>query len=109
MGKFQKYVPGQIDKESQYKNQLNDLEHFIFKPHKDGIKSMTKDEIEEYINLGEEKLIKAKIDGKTIAVYQETRRFLQENLENILNDLKNNEDEKSQHKEKKKGEEENER
>ena len=34
MGKFQKFVPGRVDKEAEEKKRLSDLEMLILKPHR---------------------------------------------------------------------------
>lgn len=88
MGEFKKYVPGQIDKESQIKKELSELEYLILKPHTEGIKEMSKEEIDRYIAIDEEELRKTKMNSKTILIFIETKKILKENYKEIIADMK---------------------
>ena len=100
MGKFQKYVPGRIDREAQEKKKLSDTEMLIYKPHTEGLESLTKEELEEYLNLDTEELKKTKMNMKTIAVAEETKKFLIEHKEEISKKMQSNDLERSKRSEK---------
>ena len=51
MGKFQKYVPGRIDREAQEKKKLSDTEMLIYKPHTEGLESLTKEELDYIVRI----------------------------------------------------------
>lgn len=90
MGEFQKYVPGRVDREAQEKKKLSDTEMLIYKPHTEGIESLTKDELKKYINLDIENLKKTKMNIKTIMVAEHTKKFLEEHKETILKKIQSN-------------------
>ena len=92
MGNFQKFVPGRVDRETQKKKKLSDLEELILKPHRKGIKALTTEEFDRYINLNIEELKRTKINAKTIVIADSTKSFLIENKETILKEIKEKEE-----------------
>lgn len=92
MGKFQKFVPGRVDKESEEKKRLSDLEMLILKPHTEGIEKLTREEFNKYIDLDVEALKKTKMNIKTIIIAQETQKFLIEHKQEVLNKIKEREE-----------------
>ncbi len=92
MGNFQKFVPGRVDRETQKKKKLSDLEELILKPHRKGIKALTTEEFDRYINLNIEELKRTKINAKTIVITDSTKSFLIENKETILKEIKEKEE-----------------
>lgn len=92
MGKFQKFVPGRVDKESEEKKRLSDLEMLILKPHTEGIEKLTREEFNKYIDLDVEALKKTKMNIKTIIIAQETQKFLIEHKQEVLNKIKEKEE-----------------
>ena len=92
MGNFQKFVPGRVDRETQKKKKLSDLEELILKPHRKGIKALTTEEFDRYINLNIEELKRTKINAKTIVIADSTKSFLIENKEAILKEIKEKEE-----------------
>lgn len=108
MKKFIRYIPGQTDTQAQKKNQLKPVEKLIFKPHTEGINSLTEEEINQYLALDIEALKQENIDMKTIAICEETKKFILENKEALLEAIKQK-SEKEEKKEKEKEKEEEER
>ena len=92
MGKFQKFVPGRVDKEAEEKKRLSDLEMLILKPHTEGIEKLTREEFNKYIDLDVEALKKTKMNIKTIFIAQETQKFLIEHKQEVLNKIKEREE-----------------
>lgn len=92
MGNFQKFVPGRVDRETQKKKKLSDLEELILKPHRKGIKTLTIEEFDRYINLDIEELKRTKINAKTIVIADSTKSFLIENKKEILKEIKEKEE-----------------
>ena len=92
MGNFQKFVPGRVDRETQKKKKLSDLEELILKPHRKGIKALTTEEFDRYINLNIEELKRTKINAKTIVIADSTKSFLIDNKETILKEIKGKEE-----------------
>ena len=92
MGKFQKFVPGRVDKEAEEKKRLSDLEMLILKPHTEGIEKLTREEFNKYIDLDVEALKKTKMNIKTIIIAQETQKFLIEHKQEVLNKIKEKEE-----------------
>ena len=92
MGKFQKFVPGRVDKEAEEKKRLSDLEMLILKPHTEGIEKLTREEFNKYIDLDVEALKKTKMNIKTIIIAQETQKFLIEHKQEVLNKIKEREE-----------------
>ena len=92
MGKFKKFVPGRVDRKTQEKKKLSDLEELILKPHRKGIKALTTEEFDRYINLNIEELKRTKINAKTIVIADSTKSFLIENKETILKEIKEKEE-----------------
>ena len=92
MGRFQKFVPGRVDKESEEKKRLSDLEMLILKPHTEGIEKLTREEFNKYIDLDVEALKKTKMNIKTIIIAQETQKFLIEHKQEVLNKIKEREE-----------------
>ena len=92
MGNFQKFVPGRVDRETQKKKKLSDLEELILKPHRKGIKALTTEEFDRYINLNIEELKRTKINAKTIVIADSTKSFFIENKETILKEIKEKEE-----------------
>ena len=88
MGKFQKFVPGRVDKEAEEKKRLSDLEMLVLKPHTEGIEKLTREEFNKYIDLDVEALKKTKMNIKTIIIAQETQKFLIEHKQEVLNKIK---------------------
>ena len=84
MGKFQKFVPGRVDREAQEKKKLSDIEMLILKPHTKGLKTLTSEELKQYISLNIETLKKTKMNIKTIMIAQETKKFLIEHEQELL-------------------------
>ena len=92
MGKFQKFVPGRVDKEAEEKKRLSDLEMLVLKPHTEGIEKLTREEFNKYIDLDVEALKKTKMNIKTIIIAQETQKFLIEHKQEVLNKIKEKEE-----------------
>ena len=92
MGKFQKFQPGRVDKESEEKKRLSDLEMLVLKPHTEGIEKLTREEFNKYIDLDVEALKKTKMNIKTIIIAQETQKFLIEHKQEVLNKIKEKEE-----------------
>ena len=90
MEKFQKYVLWRVDGEAQEKKNLSETETLICKPHTEGVKSLTRDELEKYINLDIEGLKKTTMNIKTIIVAEHTKKFLTEHRETILKKIQSN-------------------
>ena len=91
MGKFQKFVPGRVDREAQEKKKLSDIEMLILKPHTEGLEKLTREEIHQYIGLDVEALKKTKLNIKTIIIAQETQKFLIEHKQDLLDKIKEKE------------------
>ena len=67
------------------KHKLSPTEELIFKPHKEnGLKNLTRDEIEKYLSLDIKALEKTKMNIKTIMIAQETKKFLIEHEQELL-------------------------
>ena len=92
MGKFQKFVPGRVDKEAEEKKRLSDLEMLILKPHTEGNEKLTREEFNKYIDLDVEALKKTKMNIKTIIIAQETQKVLIEHKQEVLNKIKEKEE-----------------
>ncbi len=96
MEKFQKFAPEKLDKKVQPKEKLSDLEELIFRPCTRGIKTLTKKEFNEYINLNIEDLSKTKMNAKTVFIANVTKKFLIDNKEKVLNQIKEKEEEENE-------------
>ena len=88
MGEFQKFVPRAVDKNAQKEKKLSKIEMLILKPHTKGLEKLTREEIEEYINLDIKALQKTKMNIKTIIIADETQKFLIKNKQKLLNKIK---------------------
>ena len=89
---FKKFVPG-VDKTTQSERKIDEVEELIFKPYiTRGKISLTKEEIEKYINLDLEE-IESKYNMKTVLVFKSTRDFLIKNKEKILKEIEKEEKE----------------
>ena len=97
MGKFQKFVPGRVDREVQEKKKLSDIEMLILKPHTEGLDKLTREEINQYIGLDVEELKKTKMNIKTIIIAQETQKFLIEHKQDLLNKIKEKEEKEDEY------------
>ena len=97
MGKFQKFVPGRVDRETQEKKKLSDIEMLILKPHTEGLKKLTREEIYQYIGLDVEALKKTKMNIKTIIIAQETQKFLIEHKQDLLDKIKEKEEKEDEY------------
>ena len=84
MENLQKFVPGRVDQEAQEKKMLSDIEMLILKPHTKGLKTLTSEELKQYISLNIETLKKTKMNIKTIMIAQETKKFLIEHEQELL-------------------------
>lgn len=96
MGEFQKFVPGAVDKDAQEKKRLSKTEMLILKPHTEGLEKLTREEIEEYINLDIKAFQKTKMNIKTIIIADETQKFLIKNKQKLLNKIKEREENKDE-------------
>lgn len=83
MKKFEKYIPGQTDTETQLNRRLDELQSLILKLYIHGIEMLTLKELEEYVNMDIEKVKETKVSEKTIIIAEETKRFLIENKEEV--------------------------
>ena len=92
MGNFQKFIPGEVDRESQIKRRLNETEELIFKPHQQGVDSLNEEEIEKYININIEELKKTKTNNKIIMLCRITQEVLKDNKERLLKEIKKREE-----------------
>ena len=97
MGKFQKFVPGRVDREAQEKKKLSDIEMLILKPHTEGLEKLTREEINQYIGLDVEALKKTKMNIKTIIIAQETQKFLIEHKQDLLDKIKEKEEKEDEY------------
>ena len=86
MSRFEKLILTENDK---------DIE-LIFKPHREGIKSLSKEEIEQYIGFNIEEINKTNMNVKTIIICQETQQFLRKNKEILLKNIINKEEEENE-------------
>ena len=81
--------------EQYEKHKLGPLEELIFKPHKEnGLRNLTREEIEKYLSLDIKALTKTKMNMKTIVIAEETQKFLAENKQKLLNKIKEREEDK---------------
>ena len=96
--KFRDYWAVYIDKETQHTEKLDDLESLILKPQKskDGILSLTKEEIEEYMKIDVEELKKTEMNMKTIIIYKTTQEIIKDKMEDILKKKENAKKEKDE-------------
>lgn len=75
------------------KHKLGPTEKLIFKPHEEnGLKKLTREEIEEYLSLDIKALRKTKMNMKTIVIAEETQKFLAKNKQKLLNKIKEREE-----------------
>ena len=75
--------------EQYEKHKLSTLEELIFKPHKEnGLRNLTKEEIEKYLSLDIKALTKTKMNMKTIVIAEKTQKFLAKNKQTLLNKIK---------------------
>ena len=93
MKQFRKIISGYIDTEKQKEIILTEKEQLIFKPHKEGLKSLSKEEIEQYLSFDIAEMRKTKINSKTIVICEETQKFINNNKEIILKNLNKEEKE----------------
>ncbi len=78
-----------VDIQMQEKKKLGPLEELIYKPHRvDRLSDLTKEELNQYINLDINALYKTKMNIKTIQVAKATKEFLISNKEIIFDKLK---------------------
>ena len=79
--------------EQYEKHKLSPLEELIFKPlEENGLRNLTREEIEKYLSLYIKALKKTKMNMKTIIIAQETQRILSENKQKLLNKIKEREE-----------------
>lgn len=79
--------------EQYEKHKLSPLEELIFKPlEENGLRNLTREEIEKYLSLDIKALKKTKMNMKTIIIAQETQRILSENKQKLLNKIKEREE-----------------
>ena len=79
------------------KHKLSPTEELIFKPHKEnGLKNLTRDEIEKYLSLDIKALKKTKMNIKTIIIAEKTQKFLVENKQKLLNKIKEREEKENE-------------
>ncbi len=86
----------EISKRGQYDYntyKLDDLEELILKPHKKGLKSLTLEEIEKYLEINDEMLKKVKAKETIVMVCKDTQAFIKEHKKDILNVIKGKEKE----------------
>lgn len=95
MGKFKKFVPGAIDKESQVQQRISHTEELILKPHEEkGLENLTKEEIEQYCQLDIDKLREIGINEKILFVAETTKEFIKKNKESLLKRIQEKQAEK---------------
>ena len=81
--------------EQYEKHKLSPLEELIFKPlEENGLRNLTREEIEKYLSLDIKALTKTKMNMKTIVIAEETQKFLAENKQKLLNKIKEREEDK---------------
>jgi len=68
----------------------------ILKPHREGFENLSKEEIEQYLNLDIEKMKKLGINIKLIVICKETQKFIKNNKEILLKNIINKEEEENE-------------
>ena len=93
MGDVEKSRQKRTFVEQYEKHKLGPLEELIFKPHKEnGLRKLTREEIEKYLSLDIKASMKTKINIKTIILAEETQKFLAKNKQKLLNKIKEREE-----------------
>ncbi len=93
MGDVEKSRQKRTFVEQYEKHKLGPLEELIFKPHKEnGLRKLTREEIEKYLSLDIKALKKTKMNIKTIIIAEETQKFLAKNKQKLLNKIKEREE-----------------
>ena len=96
MSAFQKIVSGEINREVQKRKMITKEEELIFKPHTQGLWSLSREEIQQYISFNISEMKKTNMNIKTIIICEETQKFLKNNKQMLLNNIINKEEEENE-------------
>ena len=89
-GNFIPYIPGQTDRELQNKCKISGLEELILKPVREGLDSLTKEELEKYLEIDIDELKKnTDIGMEIIKVCIATQEIIRKGEKVILKNIEN--------------------
>ena len=95
-GNFIPYIPGQTDRELQNKCKISGLEELILKPAREGLDSLTKEELEKYLEIDIDELKKnTDIGMEIIKVCIATQEIIRKGKDTILKNIENKEEGKN--------------
>ena len=84
---FYNYDKEHVDRDSQKKEAISEIEELIYKPFREGgndITNLTEEEFEQYCALSIEELRKTKINAKTLILLEATQKAIEGRKESIL-------------------------
>lgn len=88
---FIPYIPGQVDKETQEKEKISKLEELILKPVREGLDSLTKDEVERYLEIDIDELRKIEIGMEITVVCMAAQEIIKKGKKSILKSIEEKE------------------